>query len=233
AVPRGGAAAGPAGRLVGSLPLPDRSAARLCDRGSLVTATSEPIGPAEEAAKAPEASALVSVRGVSKHFATRQAWPREADLRPHVRLWRSITRMPALVQAVTEVDLEIRRGETLGLVGESGCGKSTLGRTILRLFDPTAGSVAFDGIDLTRMSQRQLRPLRRHMQMIFQDPYASLNPRMTVGAAIAEPLEIHDIGAGRAERSARVDALLAEVGLPADPARRYPHEFSGGQRQPV
>jgi oligopeptide/dipeptide ABC transporter ATP-binding protein len=134
---------------------------------------------------------------------------------------------------VTEVDLEIRRGETLGLVGESGCGKSTLGRTILRLFEPTAGRIAFDGADLTRMSDRALRPLRRHMQMIFQDPYASLNPRMTVGAAIAEPLEIHALAGSASERTQRVLELLARVGLRSDAAQRYPHEFSGGQRQRI
>jgi ABC-type oligopeptide transport system ATPase subunit len=129
-------------------------------------------------APAPAADALVSVRGISKHFAAKLAWPRQAGLAPHVRLWRAVSRMPATVAAVTEVDLEIRRGETLGLVGESGCGKSTLGRTILRLLEPTAGQISFDATELTGMSQRALRPLRRHMQMIFQDPYSSLNPRM-------------------------------------------------------
>ncbi|HEY0987900.1 MAG TPA: ATP-binding cassette domain-containing protein, partial [Kofleriaceae bacterium] len=125
-----------------------------------MTATSEPVG---GAAASPIDAPLVSVRGVSKHFPTRVVWPRQAGVAPHVRLWRAITRMPAMVQAVTEVDLEIRRGETLGLVGESGCGKSTLGRTLLRLLDPTAGRIAFDATDLTAMSQRELRPLRRHM----------------------------------------------------------------------
>jgi oligopeptide transport system ATP-binding protein len=190
-------------------------------------------GAAAVSASAKEAAVLVSVRGISKHFPARVAWPKQTQVAPHVRLWRAVTRMPATVQAVTEVDLEIRRGETLGLVGESGCGKSTLGRTILRLLEPTAGSIVFDATDLTAMTQRQLRPLRRHMQMIFQDPYASLNPRMTVGAAIAEPLVIHRLAGSAAERERRVHELLARVGLRADAARRYPHEFSGGQRQRI
>jgi len=189
--------------------------------------------PAPGAGEAPAGAALVSVQGVSKHFPTKLVWPRQAGLAPHVRLWRAISRMPAMVQAVTEVDLEIKRGETLGLVGESGCGKSTLGRTILRLLEPTAGRVVFGTTELTRMSQRELRPLRRHMQMIFQDPYASLNPRMTVGAAIAEPLVIHRLAASASEREQRVAELLARVGLRPDAARRYPHEFSGGQRQRI
>ncbi|HET9622181.1 MAG TPA: oligopeptide/dipeptide ABC transporter ATP-binding protein [Kofleriaceae bacterium] len=176
---------------------------------------------------------LVSLAGLSKHFATKLAWPRQARLAPHTRLWRAVTRMPASVQAVTAIDLEIRRGETLGLVGESGCGKSTLGRTILRLYEPSAGTITFDGTDVTRMAPRALRPLRRHMQMIFQDPYASLNPRMTVGAAIAEPLVIHRLAATARDREQRVAELLAKVGLPATAAARYPHEFSGGQRQRI
>ncbi len=137
------------------------------------------------------------------------------------------------VRAVEEVSLQIEKGETVGLVGESGCGKSTLGRTVLRLYEPTAGTISFDGKDLTRLSQRALRPLRRNMQMIFQDPYASLNPRMSVGEAIAEPLEIHHLANTRAERDARVQELLERVGLRGDAAKRYPHEFSGGQRQRI
>jgi oligopeptide/dipeptide ABC transporter ATP-binding protein len=189
--------------------------------------------PDERTEAHPDPDVLVSLRGVSKHFPTKLVWPRQAGIAPHVRLWRAISRMPATVRAVTTVDLEIRRGETLGLVGESGCGKSTLGRTILRLLDPSAGRIVFDTTDLTRMSQRDLRPLRRHMQMIFQDPYASLNPRMTVEAAITEPLVIHRLAASARERTQRVHELLARVGLRPDAAGRYPHEFSGGQRQRI
>jgi oligopeptide transport system ATP-binding protein len=137
------------------------------------------------------------------------------------------------LRAVEDVSLAIAPGETLSLVGESGCGKSTLGRTLLRLHEPTSGRILFEGRSIEGLSQRALRPLRRHMQMIFQDPYASLNPRMTVGDTIAEPLEIHDLGKTRGERKTRVAELLAEVGLPEDAAHRYPHEFSGGQRQRV
>jgi oligopeptide transport system ATP-binding protein len=133
------------------------------------------------------------------------------------------------VRAVDDVTLTIRRGETLGLVGESGCGKSTVGRTILRLYKPTAGRVVFDGKDITTLGEGELRPLRRRMQMVFQDPFASLNPRHSIGRTVGEPLRTHRI-AGRRETNARVRELLEAVGLPADAANRYPHEFSGGQR---
>jgi oligopeptide/dipeptide ABC transporter ATP-binding protein len=136
------------------------------------------------------------------------------------------------VRAVDGVTLSIARGETLGLVGESGCGKSTVGRTILRLYEPTAGRIVFDGRDITHLRERELRPLRRRIQMVFQDPYASLNPRHSIGRIVGEPLRVHGI-AGRAEASARVRELLALVGLPPDAASRYPHEFSGGQRQRI
>ena len=175
---------------------------------------------------------LMRATGVSKHFPTKLAWPK-TPAPPHVKLWRAVSRMPATVKAVTEVDLEIREGETLGLVGESGCGKSTLGRTLIRLYEPTAGTIHFRDRDLTTESPRALRPLRRQMQIIFQDPYASLNPRMSIGAALAEPLVIHRLAATQAEREARVKELLARVGLRADAATRYPHEFSGGQRQRI
>ncbi len=161
-------------------------------------------------------TSMLTARGVTKHFVTRKGFGKTATLR-----------------AVTDVDLDVNPGETLGLVGESGCGKSTLGRTLLRLYEPTAGTINFDGVDVTHLSQRALRPMRKKMQMIFQDPYASLNPRMTIGAAIAEPLAIHDLAKSKADRDAKVVELLGKVGLRPDAAKRYPHEFSGGQRQRV
>ena len=136
------------------------------------------------------------------------------------------------VKAVDGVSLTIERGETVGLVGESGCGKSTVGRAMLRLYEPTGGRVLFEGVDVTRMSESQMRPLRRRMQMVFQDPFASLNPRHSVGRTIAEPLRVHGIAKG-AEADTRVREILEVVGLPPDAANRYPHEFSGGQRQRV
>ena len=136
------------------------------------------------------------------------------------------------VKAVQDVTFDLDEGETLGLVGESGCGKSTLGRAIMRLEEPTAGEVIFEGRSLIHCSNRELFELRPNLQMIFQDPYSSLNPRMTIGEIIREPLEIHRIGA-RADRTERTAELLESVGLRAEMAGRYPHEFSGGQRQRV
>jgi peptide/nickel transport system ATP-binding protein len=136
------------------------------------------------------------------------------------------------VKAVDGVSLDIKRGETVGLVGESGCGKSTVGRAILRLYEPTAGRIIFDGDDITTLGESDLRPLRRRMQMVFQDPYSSLNPRHSVGRMISEPLRVHGLG-GRRSAGARVRELLQTVGLPVDAATRYPHEFSGGQRQRI
>lgn len=137
------------------------------------------------------------------------------------------------VQAVSNVSFDIKRGETLGLVGESGCGKSTLGRCILRLIEPTAGEVIFKGRDITKIDATEMRKLRRSMQIIFQDPYASLNPRMTVESILSEPLEIHGLANSKEEKRKRIFRLLDLVGLRRESISRYPHEFSGGQRQRI
>ncbi|MDH3684085.1 MAG: ATP-binding cassette domain-containing protein [Acidimicrobiia bacterium] len=160
---------------------------------------------------------LVSVRGLVKEF------PVKGGI---------LQRTLATVRAVAGVDIDIARGETLGLVGESGCGKSTLGRMLVRLLDPTEGTVTFDGNDLANAEGAELKRLRRDIQMIFQDPFSSLDPRAPVGDSIAEGLRIHNIG-DSAERRRRVSDMLGLVGLRPEQARRFPHEFSGGQRQRI
>ncbi len=136
------------------------------------------------------------------------------------------------VKAVNDVSFEVMENETFGLVGESGCGKSTLGRTLVKIYEPTAGKIEFMGKDIAGLKGTELQDFRRNMQMIFQDPYASLNPRMTVGEIIREPMDIHNIGTPK-EREEKVSSLLETVGLKPDHVRRYPHEFSGGQRQRI
>ena len=151
----------------------------------------------------------------------------------HFPVYRGVIRRKVgAVRAVDGVSFSVKKGETLGLVGESGCGKSTTGRTILQLYKPTAGSVHFDGVDLVALKSEQLRKMRRKMQMIFQDPYASLNPRMTVGDIVGEPLMVHNVGTAK-ERRTTVKELLNLVKLNPSFIDRYPHEFSGGQRQRI
>jgi peptide/nickel transport system ATP-binding protein len=160
---------------------------------------------------------LLSVEGLRKYFVQRSGVFKQNRKYLH---------------AVDGISFDIRRGEILGLVGESGCGKSTLGKTLLRLYEADAGRIEFDGVDLRALSRKSLRHMRRRMQMIFQDPYDSLNSRHTIGTIIEEPLAVHGIGAPR-ERRAAVLELLERVGLPASSIDRFPHEFSGGQRQRI
>ncbi|HSG07849.1 MAG TPA: ATP-binding cassette domain-containing protein, partial [Longimicrobiales bacterium] len=171
-----------------------------------------PVGP-----KAPAVAPLMEVRGLEKHFPI------------HRGIFR---RRVGAIRAVDGVTFDLLDGETLGLVGESGSGKSTTGRALLRLEEPTGGTVHFQGADVTALAPEELRRARRHMQMIFQDPYASLNPRMSVGRILREPLDIHSVGA-EAGRGEQVGRLLERVGLDPGAARRYAHEFSGGQRQRI
>src|SRR5436309_2997461 len=164
------------------------------------------------------AEPLIEVRGLKTWFPVRSG---------------VVSRITGHVRAVDGVDLTISQGETLGLVGESGCGKTTLGRSILRLVEPTAGEVRFKGQNLTRLSGAGMRRMRREMAMIFQDPFASLDPRQTVGEIVGEPLDIHGLSQNRRQRQDRIQELLHVVGLNPNFANRYPHEFSGGQRQRI
>src|ERR1700754_4351447 len=161
---------------------------------------------------------LLRVSGLKKHF------PGLGGL---------LSRQVATVYAVDGVSFSVNRGETLGLVGESGCGKSTTARCVLRLLEPSEGEILFDGRDVRGLSGGDLRAMRRNMQIVFQDPYASLNPRMTVGAILGEAFTIHDLAASARERDDRVASLLVKLGLKGEHMRRYPHEFSGGQRQRI
>jgi len=154
------------------------------------------------------------------------------ELQVHYRLGGGVFSAAKIVKAVDGVSLDIRKGETLGLVGESGCGKSTLGKAILRLTEPTGGRVFYNGKDLAHLPQRAMREQRKHLQMIFQDPYASLNPRMTVGNIIGEPIRTFSLANGKAVNE-RVENLMETVGLSRRFIKRYPHEFSGGQRQRI
>ncbi len=182
-----------------------------------MTATEEMAGTSATGASSASGNELLRVTDLVKHFPIKSGFFRHTV---------------GQVRAVDGVSLSIRAGETLGVVGESGCGKTTLGRTIMKLIEPTSGEIVFDGVDVTTFKRKQMRAVRRDIQIVFQDPYASLNPRMTVRDIVAEPLRIHGLYRG-GEGRRRVEELLRTVGLSPEHANRFPHEFSGGQRQRI
>jgi oligopeptide transport system ATP-binding protein len=193
--------------------LPFDSGFAMSEPSSVATGTPQSPRPASEPSRPP----LLEVTDLTRYFRSSAGWFGRGRL----------------VHAVEDVTLSIAPGETLGLVGESGCGKSTLGRTILRLIEPTRGRIHLQGTDITHLPQAELRRMRRQMQVIFQDPYSSLDPRMTIREIVAEPLRIHRLCTSRDSETASVSQLLERVGLKADALERYPHEFSGGQRQRI
>ena len=180
---------------------------------------SEPETQPAPPAASPNGEALVEVRDLVKHFPITQGIIFQKQV--------------GAVQAVDGLTFDVKRGETFGIVGETGCGKSTTARLLCRLLDPTSGSIRIEGKEIADLSRRELKPLRREVQMIFQDPYASLNPRKTVGAIIGDPFIIHGLNTGKGERKRAVQGLMEQVGLIPEHFYRYPHEFSGGLRQGI